>query len=45
MPVLLKMALSISDYVYVLSEGRVTLEGPADEIAMNSEVQEAYLGI
>jgi branched-chain amino acid transport system ATP-binding protein len=39
------MALSISDYVYVLSEGRVTLEGPADEIAKNSEVQEAYLGI
>jgi branched-chain amino acid transport system ATP-binding protein len=39
------MALSISDYVYVVSEGRVTLEGPADEIAKNTEVQEAYLGI
>jgi branched-chain amino acid transport system ATP-binding protein len=39
------MALSVSDYVYVLSEGRVTLEGPADEVARNPEVQKAYLGI
>lgn len=39
------MALQISNYVYVLSEGRVTLEGPAEEVASNSEVQKAYLGM
>jgi branched-chain amino acid transport system ATP-binding protein len=39
------MALSVSDYVYVLSEGRITLEGPAEEVARNPEVQKAYLGI
>jgi branched-chain amino acid transport system ATP-binding protein len=39
------MALQISDYAYVLSEGRVTLEGPAGEVANNPEVQKAYLGL
>jgi branched-chain amino acid transport system ATP-binding protein len=39
------MALSVSDYVYVLSGGRITLEGPAEEVARNPEVQKAYLGI
>jgi branched-chain amino acid transport system ATP-binding protein len=39
------MALSISDYAYVLSEGRVTIEGPADEVARDEDVQKAYLGI
>jgi branched-chain amino acid transport system ATP-binding protein len=39
------VALSISDYAYVLSEGRVTIEGSADEVARNEEVQRAYLGI
>jgi branched-chain amino acid transport system ATP-binding protein len=39
------MALSVSDYAYVVSEGQVTLEGPASEVAENDEVQRAYLGI
>ena len=39
------MALSVSDYAYVLSEGRVALEGPAEEVAENESVQQAYLGI
>lgn len=39
------MALSVSDYAYVVSEGQVTLEGPANEVAENSDVQKAYLGI
>jgi branched-chain amino acid transport system ATP-binding protein len=39
------MALSVSDYAYVVSEGRVTLEGPADKIAKDKTVQKAYLGI
>jgi branched-chain amino acid transport system ATP-binding protein len=39
------MALSVSDYAYVVSEGRVTLEGPAEKIAKDETVQKAYLGI
>lgn len=39
------MALSVSDYAYVVSEGRVSLEGPAETVATNPAVQRAYLGI
>lgn len=39
------LALSVSDYAYVLSEGKVTLEGPAAQVAANEAVQKAYLGI
>lgn len=39
------MALSVSDYAYVVSEGQVTLQGSADEVAENDQVQKAYLGI
>ena len=39
------LALSVSDYAYVLSEGKVTLQGPATEVASNEAVQKAYLGI
>lgn len=39
-----RMALQISDYAYVLETGRVSLEGPAAELAESSAVQDAYLG-
>jgi branched-chain amino acid transport system ATP-binding protein len=39
------MALSVSDYAYVLSGGKVTLEGPAKQVAEDKEVQAAYLGL
>ncbi len=39
------MALTVSDYAYVLSGGRITLHGPAEQVARNPEVQRAYLGI
>jgi len=39
------LALSISDFAYVLSEGRVILEGPAQKVAQDKMVQSAYLGI
>lgn len=39
-----RMALQISDYAYVLETGRVSLEGPAHELAESSAVQDAYLG-
>ena len=40
-----QLALAISDYAYVLADGRVTLEGPSREIAKEDYVKEAYLGI
>jgi branched-chain amino acid transport system ATP-binding protein len=39
------LALSVSDYAYVLSEGRVTLEGNSENVAADKSVQQAYLGI
>jgi branched-chain amino acid transport system ATP-binding protein len=39
------MALAVSDYAYVLSEGRTVIHGPAREVARNEHVRKAYLGI
>ncbi len=39
------MALAVSDYAYVISEGRVTLQGEPEELARNEMVQSSYLGI
>lgn len=39
------MALAVSDYAYVLAEGKVHLEGPARDLRKNDEVRRAYLGI
>lgn len=40
-----EMALEISDYGYVLEQGRIVLEAPASDLASNPDVQKAYLGI
>lgn len=40
-----QMALAISDYAYVLADGRIELEGISHEIAQNEQVRQAYLGI
>lgn len=39
-----KMALSVSDYAYVLETGKVTLQGTGAELLSNDDVQKAYLG-
>lgn len=39
------VAFAISDYGYVLENGRVVLEGSSDELRDNEEVRESYLGI
>jgi branched-chain amino acid transport system ATP-binding protein len=39
-----QMALTVSDYGFVLAEGKVTLEGPAAQLAANEHVRAAYLG-
>ena len=40
-----RMALKVSDYAYVFSEGKVDLHGPSREVENNEEVRRAYLGI
>jgi len=39
------LALQVSDYAYILNEGKVELSGPAAEIQGNDKVRAAYLGI
>jgi branched-chain amino acid transport system ATP-binding protein len=40
-----QMALVVSDYAYVLSEGRVEIEGEASVVRRMDRVREAYLGV
>jgi branched-chain amino acid transport system ATP-binding protein len=39
------LALAVSDYTYVLAEGRVSIEGESDKVAGMDEVRRAYLGL
>jgi branched-chain amino acid transport system ATP-binding protein len=39
------MALAVSDYGYVLSEGKVILEGRARQLIKDKHVRSAYLGL
>jgi branched-chain amino acid transport system ATP-binding protein len=39
------LALEIADYAYVMENGRVVLDGPADTLRQNSDVKEFYLGL
>jgi branched-chain amino acid transport system ATP-binding protein len=39
------LALALSDYTYVVTEGRVTVEGGSREVANLDEVRRAYLGL
>ena len=40
-----QMALAVSDYGYVLAQGRTELEGAARQLASNDHVRTAYLGL
>jgi branched-chain amino acid transport system ATP-binding protein len=40
-----QMALAISDFGYVLSEGKIELKGPSRDLIKNKHVREAYLGL
>ena len=40
-----QMALAISDYAYVISQGKIELEGASRELANNEHVRTAYLGV
>jgi branched-chain amino acid transport system ATP-binding protein len=39
------LALAIADHGYIMENGRIVLEGPAQELAENPDVQEFYLGM
>ena len=39
------LALALSDYTYVLAEGRVKIEGNSRDVAGMAEVRKAYLGL
>ena len=39
------LALAVSDYTYVLAEGRVAIEGESQKVAGMDEVRSAYLGL
>jgi branched-chain amino acid transport system ATP-binding protein len=40
-----RAALGISDYGYVMENGRVVLEGPAEKLKDNEDIQEFYMGL
>ncbi len=40
-----KAALSIAEYGYVMENGRVVLDGPADKLRDNEDIKEFYLGL
>src|SRR3954468_16481959 len=39
------LALDIADHGYVMENGRIVLEGPAESLRQNSDIQEFYLGL
>ena len=39
------LALAMSDYTYVLAEGRIHIHGQSDEVAKMDQVRKAYLGL
>ncbi|HEX2943884.1 MAG TPA: ABC transporter ATP-binding protein [Rhodopila sp.] len=40
-----ELALEVSDYAYVLQTGRTVLDGPAQQLADDRDVQRIYLGL
>jgi len=39
------MALSISDYGYIMETGRIVMEGPSSELQQDKDIREFYLGL
>lgn len=39
------LALEIADYGYVMENGAVVLEGPAEQLRDNADIKEFYLGM
>ncbi len=39
------VALRVADYAYVMENGRIVLDGPADQLIENADIKEFYLGL
>jgi len=39
------VALQVADYAYVMENGRIVLDGPADQLRENADIKEFYLGL
>jgi branched-chain amino acid transport system ATP-binding protein len=40
-----RMALNVVDYGYVMENGRVVLDGSAEQLRENEDIKEFYLGL
>lgn len=40
-----RLALEVTGYGYIMENGRIVLDGPADKLRSNDDVQEFYLGM
>ncbi len=40
-----RIALDVSQYAYVMENGRVVLDGPSEQLAENEDIKEFYLGL
>jgi branched-chain amino acid transport system ATP-binding protein len=40
-----RVALSLADYAYVMENGRIVLDGTAEELNRNEDIKEFYLGL
>ncbi len=39
------VALQTAEYAYVMENGRIVLDGPAEQLAQNADIKEFYLGL
>ena len=40
-----QMAMAVSNYTYVISQGKIELEGPSRELVHNEHIRKTYLGL
>ena len=40
-----RAALELADYAYVMEDGRIVLDGPAEQMRENEDIKEFYLGL
>ncbi len=40
-----RAALGVSEYAYIMENGRIVLDGPSEKISKNEDVREFYLGL
>ena len=40
-----RAALGLADYGYVMEDGRIVLDGPAEQLRANEDIREFYLGV